>query len=414
MSMEKAYDAIVVGAGPAGSSFAILLARKGWRVLLLEKASYPRDKVCGDAHSGKTIAVYREIGILEELKNYEYSKVKNLKMIAPNDSIVKVPFPNAKDMDCAGYVIRRFDADNVLFNQALKEDNIEVKQNFQVEGVINDENGNAIGVKGKDLKTNNPEKFFGRVIVGADGSSSVVANSLGLPPVPKEHTYIAVRGYWEGIKDLDDSIELYFTEMVLPGYLWVFPLGRDKANIGLGILNSDVQKRKVNPIKLLEEVLSNHKVLKEKMSDARKIGEIKGWSIPNGSYTRKSYGKSWILIGDAACLVDPFSGEGIGNAVTSAKFASEVLDRCLRKEYEKIPESELAEYEMMLRKYMRHELETSYMIQRLSRHKFLLNMFLSKAKKKPEFRQLLIDMLANDETKKTVKSPLFYLKLLLP
>ncbi|MCX8166256.1 MAG: NAD(P)/FAD-dependent oxidoreductase [Candidatus Micrarchaeota archaeon] len=413
--MHNRYDAIVVGAGPAGSSTALFLGKAGLKTLLIEKEKYPRDKICGDAHSGKTISVYRELGLINEFDALNKAPVRGLTMVAPNNRSVTVPYPNAKGLDCAGYIVRRIDADNLVFQAAKRNENVTALENTVCTNLIF-ENNKVIGVKVLDKEKKEVVEFYSRVVVGADGFTSVVARELKLPQPSKEHTAVAVRGYWKNVEGLSDNIELFFTEDVLPGYLWIFPLENKNANIGLGMLTSDAQKRKINPIHLLEKIIKTNPMIVERMKNAELIGKIGAWNIPNGSFRRQVYGNGWVLVGDAAHLVDPFSGEGIANAVTSAKFASEVIVKAFEKQRDELPISSdlLKEYSLMLDKYLRHELEMSYFIQRISRFKFLFNMFINKAATKKEFRQLLTDMLANEETKKEVKSPLFYLKLLLP
>jgi flavin-dependent dehydrogenase len=112
--------------------------------------------------------------------------------------------------------------------------------------------------------------------------------------------------------------------------------------------------------------------------------------------------------------VDPFSGEGVGNALSSGKYAANAILMALKKEKDVLPGASLGGYEKDVTAYLRPKMADSYRIQRLSRHRFLLNLFLGKAADKPEFRQMLVDMLGSDEEKKKVVSPFFYVKLLLP
>ncbi|MEM3373271.1 MAG: geranylgeranyl reductase family protein [Candidatus Aenigmatarchaeota archaeon] len=419
MNNNNFYDAIVVGAGPAGSTCALYLGKAGIRTLLIDKEIFPRDKICGDAHSGKTISVYRELGLIPEFDKVTKAPVRGLTMVAPNNVGVTVPYPNAKDLDCAGYIIKRLDADNIVFQAAKRNENITTLENTICTGLVFDDKNNVKGVKVFNKNNNQEMTFFSRIVIGADGFTSIVARELKLPTPSKDHTAVAVRGYWANVEGLSDNIELFFTEDVLPGYLWIFPLDTEKgiANIGLGMLTKDAQERKVNPIQLLEKILTKNPLIMHRLKNAKLLGRIGAWNIPNGSFKRKIYGNGWVLVGDAAHLVDPFSGEGIANAVTSAKFASEVIIKAfseLNNENTPLSESYLKEYSNMIDKYLRHELEMSYLIQRISRIKFLFNMFITKAATKKEFKQILIDMLANEETKKEIKSPLFYLKLLLP
>jgi len=145
-------------------------------------------------------------------------------------------------------------------------------------------------------------------------------------------------------------------------------------------------------------------------------GKVGGWSIPLGSYKKKCIGDGWLLVGDAASLVDPFSGEGMGNALSSGKFAAQTINEALSAVpgAAPLPAESLLNYPKLLDTHLRPEMENSYRLQRLSRSRFLLNLFIGKAASKPEARQMVINMLSSDEAKKKVESPLFFLKLLLP
>lgn len=431
-SEEMIYDAIVAGAGPGGCACALFLARAGRQVLLVDKAAFPREKVCGDAVSGKSVGVMRELGLLKELDSPAHGVIKGVLFCSPSAKEVAVPFPNATGLEFAGYTLRRKQTDQILFEAASAEKNITIMQKFRVENVVKGEKGEVCGIEGTDgmapprtveggnfeVKENSSSKriFHSRVVVGADGAGSAVSRSLGLPPIPPEHQFMAIRGYWRGVEDLSDNIELFFIDGVLPGYLWVFPMGDGTANVGLGILMSDLKKRSEHPNKILYNALSGYAPLARRFKPSLQEGQIGAWTIPNGSYKKQNAGDGWMLVGDAASLVDPFSGEGFGNAVSSGKFAAQAIDDAIKANAgsEPLPCASLAPYSERVEAELRPEMEMSYKLQQASRHRFLLNMFIGKAATKPEFRKIIVDMLANDEEKKKVQDPLFYLKLLLP
>ena len=415
MAGEKAYDAIIVGAGPSGCSTALFLAKQGRKVLILDKAVFPREKVCGDAFSGKSLGIARELGLLPEIEKRRHAIIRGVAIIAPNGKQVDIPFPNAEGMNLPGYTIARIDTDDILFQAAHAHKNIQTYQNFTVAGLLKNGQGAVCGVGGTFSPQKSAMNFKARVVVGADGAASAVSRLLRLPSNPPEHVYSAIRGYWNGVEGLAENIELYFIDGVLPGYLWIFPMGGGRANVGLGILSSDLIKKKKHPNAILQEAMQKHPAIAGRFKNAVLDGKIGTWAIPIGSCKKQCIGDGWLLVGDAASLVDPFTGEGVGNALCSGSYAATTIDGALGKTEGSAPLSaaSLAPYGDLLDSHIRPELRNSYRMQRMCRFRFLLNMLIGKAATKPEVRQAMIDMIASDEEKKKVESPLFYLKLFL-
>ena len=163
------------------------------------------------------------------------------------------------------------------------------------------------------------------MIIGADGAHSVVAKYLGTTTIERKHHSAGLRVYYENITSFhpDRYIELYFFNEILPGYLWIFPLPDNKANVGIGMLSDTITKKKINLRETLEKLMRTHPALKERFQYARPLETVKGFGLPLGSKQRKISGDRILLAGDAASLIDPFSGEGIGNAIRSGRVAAE-------------------------------------------------------------------------------------------
>ena len=132
--------------------------------------------------------------------------------------------------------------------------------------------------------------------------------------------------------------------------------------------------------------------------------------MPLGSFHRKAHGNGWILLGDAAALIDPFSGEGVGNAMVSARMAGKVLEQAFKAN--DFSETFLKQYEEDVWKELGPELKTSYQLQRMGRIAPLLNLVIGKASKSKEIRETISGMIANENAKHSLINPLFYLKLL--
>ncbi len=409
--VKKEYDVVIVGGGPGGSSTALFLAKNGVKnVLLVDKAKFPRDKICGDAFSGKSLGMARELGIVGDIEKVQNEVVYGVLFSSPKGTIVSIPFPGAdkERKTKPGYCIKRVVGDNVIFQNAKKA--VDTIEEFTAMDLLR-ENDFVVGIRGK-AKSGEEMEIRSKVVVGADGTSSVIAQKVGAAQALPEHQVIATRGYYSGVTGMTGNIELHFIDEIMPGYFWIFPLANGLANVGLGILTSEKQKRKMDLKKLQENVIAAHPLFKERFANA-KIDEqgIKVWTLPLGSTHRKNHGNGWMLVGDAASLIDPFSGEGVGNAMTSGKMAAKHIARALSEK--NFSGQNFAAYDKELWDMIGPELATSYNLQKLGKVKFLLNIVIDKAATKPKVREAISGMLSNEEAKTQLISPLGLIKLML-
>ena len=406
--MNKTFDLIIVGAGPAGCGAALYAARYGLSVLLLDKAAFPRDKICGDAISGKSMTILNDLNILEEAQNLPSAYVDSVTFGSPTNKTVNIPLQgNARKGIPPGLVIRRQIFDAFLFEKAAQTA-AEVKDNFEVKELLY--SGKQIsGVKGRDLNNGSEQTFKGKIILGADGFNSVVARATGCFDNDPEHWVVALRRYYKNVKGLQSQIELHYLNEVQPGYLWIFPADNGLANVGVGMLQKTLKKRKINLKKILQDAIHSP-VFRDRFSDAQPIEEARGWNLPVGSLHRKNHGSGFMLLGDAAGLIDPFTGEGIGNALYSAKFAAQTAKEAV--DAGDFSETFLARYDRNLWHALGGELNLSAKLQRIGRNRFLLNMVINKAARNKEVRQIISGMMANEVPKTKLANPLFYLRLL--
>ncbi len=406
--MAETFDVIIVGGGPGGSSCAAFLGKAGKKALLLEKAQYPRDKTCGDAISGKTMRVLGELDLIPEIEKNPHAVIRGVTFSSPKGQAVQIPFPERPDQGAPGYCVRRLVFDNIVFQNAKKY--ADVREKHMVTELLQ-ENGFVIGVKAKDLATGQEKKFRAKAVIGADGSQSLVAGKLGLLDTPDEHHCTALRLYYKNVKDLTDNIELHFVNSVLPGYFWIFPLENGMANVGIGMVTKDMKQHKINLKQIMFEAIANDPLFKKRFEGAEAVGPVMGWTLPFGSHHRKNYGNGFLLVGDAASLIDPFTGEGIGNAMTSGWIAAQTLVKAL--DAGDVSEAFLKQYDEALWKEIGAELDTSYKLQKVGRIKWLLNLVIGKAATRPKVRETISSMLGSEQAKKEFMGPLFYLRLLL-
>ncbi len=395
---KENYDVIIVGGGPSGSACAIFLSKYGYDILLVDKARFPRDKACGDGITGKAKALLKELNLVDEVDANPHGTYNGALLYFKAQKI-DVRFEESY------HVARRLVFDNIIFQKAKQL--VDTIEGFSVTGLLF-ENNRVVGIKGMDFETKEEKTFKAKVIVGADGANSVVARELGLSDFKPNHNASALRVYYKNVKDLTPRLELYFLES---GYFWIFPLENDMANVGLGMSTSAIQKRKVNLQELLVREIKNNPVISERFKDAEIVeGSLRGWNLPFVTSGRKIYGNGFALLGDAASLIDPFTGEGIGPGLVSAKIASQVIDEALTKgDYsEKI----LVKYQKeMWKVYIGPYMKYNFWFKFAGKFKWLMNRALKKLEKDENFKQL-VSMSFSDSGKRKKFTVWTSLKLL--
>ena len=411
---EMKFDVIVVGGGPAGSAAACYAADEGLKVLLLEKDNYPRDKVCGDAVGGKALKHLEELKILDTLEKSPHFMFDSVIFSNTKEEKVKVEI---KDSEAKGYVYPRLNFDWIMFNEAKSR--VENKggfviQNFRVNSLLIDDKDNEriIGIKGKNEI--GEKEFYAPITIGAGGVNCPVAKTIITEIndeefIEKEHWSSSFREYWKNVEDVNydkGAIEFHYIDGVIPGYFWIFPVGKNTCNVGLGITLKDLKNKEMK-LKELQKY-----IIEEKFANRFRNAELikdsgKGWQLPLGSprktkmKLRRMFGNGCLLIGDAGSLVDPFTGEGIGNALLSAKIA---IKHCVQNK-NKFDLKAGEKYQNKIWDILGKELTNSFKIQNYTRKKWLINWFIGKAQRKPELQKILSESLTSKEAQHQLTSP---------
>jgi len=174
--------------------------------------------------------------------------------------------------------------------------------------------------------------------------------------------------------------------------------------------SSILQHKKINLRKLLLEIIDTDTEIKSRFSEASPDGNIDGYGLPLGSKKRKLYGNRYLLIGDAASLIDPLTGEGIGNAMYSGFYAANVAENAVKNN--DFSEQFLQQYNKDIDRVLGPELKMSTTLQKLATRPWLFNLLMNKTAKSAELRNLLTAMFAEIDVRKKLANPLFYLKML--
>ncbi len=400
------YDVFIVGAGPAGAACALALVHAGLKIAIVDKASFPRDKVCGDALSADVAAQLPMLSetlarkfFLPEQKLASYG----VRLYSPDLTRIDIPFRGKTDK-ANGYVMRRREFDDLLFQSVKATGHCTMLEDCAVTATKVTDDGVEI--------TTDSGSCHARMIVGADGANSVVARLVGTKKVTRKHHSAGLRVYYENVGGFHEKnhIELYFFREILPGYLWIFPLGEGRANVGIGMLSSAVSQKNINLRNTLEKLIATHPLLADRFANAKPLESVKGHSLPLGSMKRRLSGDRFILVGDAAGLIDPFTGEGIGNAIRSGRVAAAHIIRCF--EASDFSAALTNAYDREIYRRMGKELRLGYALQQLCTIPWLFNLVIRKASRSQYWHTFLADALADVNIKMRFVSPLFYYRLL--
>jgi len=405
----KEFDIVIIGAGPAGSSTALNLADTGLNIAIVDSCTFPRPKVCGDALSGSVLQTLKKFpgNIAEEFQKFEPKlKSTGVRFISPNLTILDLPLTTETDktIDNPGYLCKRIHFDNFLFKHLEDHSNIVIYQNFKINNIIR--NNRKIIVKSNDSEVN------ARMLIGADGANSIVSKSLANNRIHKEHFSSSVMAYFENVSGFhpENYIELHFLKELLPGYFWIFPMQNNTANVGLGCLSSKVIKKKLNLKNIFNDVISKHPEISLRFKSASRISDLQGKSIPLGSMKKQISGERFILCGDAAGLVNPFTSEGISYAMRSGIMASQQIRKCFDKN--DFSEKFMQEYDRNINNKFQEEFRINYKIQKLSSYPWLFNFVVNKINHNPELKDLFISMYNSMDVRSLLTKPSFYFRIL--
>jgi flavin-dependent dehydrogenase len=215
------------------------------------------------------------------------------------------------------------DFDNFLFSIVKNKTAVEVFENTEINNIVKEDHCFIVSER------NSKKLFKTTMLIGADGINGITAKKLAGYQIDRKHHVASVRAYYKELTDVKESCsEIYFDRKYLPGYFWIFPVSGGVANVGFGMLSEDVVQKNINVKKSFYDFIGRSEVLQHKFKHAKQDGTLQGCGLPLGSRWMQMSGDHFILAGDAASLVDPVSGAGIGNAVLSGKLAAEQAIQC--------------------------------------------------------------------------------------
>ncbi len=321
------HDVLVIGGGPAGAATGYWLGQAGFDVVVIEKKTYPRDKTCGDGLTPRAVRQLTDMGLAPALERFH--RFDGLRATAHGREI-ELKWPTHPIYPSHGFVVRRRDldqmvADNAEHAGATVVDGAEAVAPIFQHGLVR-----GATVKGQDGTT---VDITARYVVVADGSNSRFGRAIGTQRNREMAFGLAIRGYYESPISTDPWIESALDVhdrqgAALPGYGWIFPLGDGTVNVGIGLLSTFRDFRKVNTSRLLEEYVATASD-RWQLRPEGAIGPATGGKLPMGGSVGPKAGPTWLAVGDAAGTVNPFNGEGIDYAYETGRLAAGVLAEAL-------------------------------------------------------------------------------------
>ncbi|HEV3290741.1 MAG TPA: geranylgeranyl reductase family protein [Streptosporangiaceae bacterium] len=326
-------DVIVVGAGPGGSSAAYHLARAGLDVLVLEKSTFPREKVCGDGLTPRAVKQLAGLGIPLKPEDGWFPN-KGLRIIGGGVRI-ELEWPELTSYPGYGLVRSRLGLDETVARAAQRA-GARLHEGVNVTGPVLDDSGRLAGVTARRTgdADGSEHTYRARLVVAADGNSSRLSLAMGLRKRDDRPLGVAIRTYYRSPRHDDDYLEtwldLWDGDALLPGYGWIFGVGDGTSNVGLGLLNTSSSFQQVDYRAMLRRWLANLPA-EWGYTEENRTTPIRGAALPMGFNRTPHYTRGLLLVGDAGGMVNPFNGEGIAYAMESGEIAARVIAKALAR-----------------------------------------------------------------------------------
>ncbi len=325
----QSVDVLVVGAGPGGSATAYHLARAGLDVLLLERAAFPREKVCGDGLTPRAVRAIDRMGI--DVAEPGFERHDGLRIHARRVTL-ELPWPSLRSYPGYGLTRTRGEFDQLLARRAQKAGAILRERTEAIAPIVDGGWVTGVRIRSADEPEAGTNDIRARFVVASDGAASRLAGQAGIRRLGGRPLGVAARRYhrtdYHPGTWLDVWMDLWDGDAILPGYGWLFPLADGTANLGAGLLNTFKGFKDLSAQRVFDAFV---RMLPERygIDETSAIGRTLSGPLPMGFNRTPSAVPGMLLVGDAAGIVNPFNGEGIAYAIESGELAAELLSDAL-------------------------------------------------------------------------------------
>jgi len=318
-------DVVVVGAGPAGAATAILLTEQGLDVVVLDRAALPRPKICGEYLSPEAVRLLDRLGVLKALDAAGAAALAGMRITAPDGTTLVGRYRSLSEYrPYRPYAlgVGRETLDGVLAER-LRGLPLELREETRVTDVIVDD-GHVAGVRAED-REREPLEIRARLVVGADGRHSVVAERLGCRR-PHSLQRLALVTYVRGVEDAGELGEIFVDP---PDYAILNPLAPERVNLSVVVPLAHAAPWSGRLEDFMVARVRQLPHLARRLEGAERVAPVRALGPLAHRVTEPRVG-GVLLVGDAAGFYDPFTGEGIFTALRSAELATATIAQALR------------------------------------------------------------------------------------
>jgi geranylgeranyl reductase family protein len=387
-------DVVVVGAGPAGSSAAWSLARSGVDVAVLDKAEFPREKVCGDGLTPRGVKALGDLGV----DTSGWVRHRGLR-VHGGGQIVEVDWPRLSHWPAYSLVCRRSDLDATLAAHAAAA-GARLHTGVTVTDPLLDDAGRVSGVRAVAGPDSRPVTWRARLVVSAEGLSGRLAKSLGLVRREDRPLGVAVRRYVRTPRTADDYLDISFdlstegpTAASMPGYGWIFGMGDGTANVGFGLLDTR-RSSGADPRGTLRRWLTTLPA-DWQLTEENAVTPLRGAGLPMALHRQPAYSRGLLLAGDAAGAVNPLNGEGISYAMETGRMAAETAADALDRREGLAREAVLRRYPARLRTEYGHHHRLGIGLLALLRNPAIVRFTTARGLKRPALVSAALRLMGN-------------------
>lgn len=317
------YDLIIVGAGVAGSAGAILLGQEGYRILLLDRAVFPRHKTCGEGIMPEGVRILDSLGVLPAILDQGGAKARGLRFRSQAGVWAQADFPPVAGEPAYSAVIRRYELDHLLLQKAASLSNVTVREGFgmvealyeggAIQGVV----GHPVGQPGKR------ETLRAPLTLAADGMRSKFHNRYGIVRTVRSRQRWGISGHLRGVEELRPYIEVLFQR---DHEIYLAPLADDLALVAILLEKKEMGAFGGDLAKTYHEFLKADPALGPRAQHSELVPPV-GARGPLGFTVAPVYLPGLLLVGDSAGFLDPITGEGMTLALQCVKAAGPVVKR---------------------------------------------------------------------------------------